>query len=158
MASLKNAVSTILKAVIDHYELGDVEGEDGLSSYDVPTTIYVRNMQNAGELDMNTIMSETITQDDYAEMMKLAQEDQNSMYDYMMINIMPKMFEKMAEEISKIEATPENGSLTVEQQADGKWLVTKTSGMNTMMPGAEGGAAAPSTEGEAAPAEAATQQ
>ena len=159
LASLKNAVSTILKAVIDRYELGDVEGEDTLDSYDVPVTIYVRNMQNAGELDMNTIMSQSLTEDDYAQIMKLAQEEgQNSMYDYLMINVMPKMFEKMAEEISKIESTPENGSLTVEKQADGKWLVTKTSGMNSMVPGTEGGAAAPSTEGEAAPAEAATQQ
>ena len=145
--------------MIDRYELGDVEGEDTLDSYDVPVTIYVRNMQNAGELDMNTIMSQSLTEEDYAQIMKLAQEEgQNSMYDYLMVNVMPKMFEKMAEEISKIESTPENGSLTVEKQADGKWLVTKTSGMNSMVPGTEGGAATPSTEGEAAPAEAATQQ
>lgn len=157
-AAIKDAVKKILQSVIDRYELGEVEGEDNLDTYDVPVTIYVRNLEGNDNVDMNTIMAEAITEDDYAQIMKLAQEeDQNSMYDYMMVNILPRMFDKMAEEIVKVEATPENGTLTVEKQADGKWLVTKSSGMNSMMPGTEG-AETQSSEVQETPAEAATQQ
>ena len=154
-AALKDGVNTILKAVIDRYEFGQIEGEDNQDSYDVPVTVYVRNMEGADDLDINTIMTEIITEEDYAQIMKLSQEEdgQKSMYDYMLVNILPKMFDKMAEEIAKIDATPENSSLTVEKQADGKWLVTKTKGMGSMMPGSSD-----DTDDGEAPAEASSQQ
>lgn len=148
--TIKEAISTVLKACIEKYELGQVEGEDGQTSYDVPAVIYVRNANDV-DLDMDTFMSESLNGDTYAELMRIAQEEgQNAMYDYILINVMPKLFESMSTQIEAQESEAKDVVITVEEQQDGTWLVTKLSGLDSVMPSPE--------EDGADAAEASTQQ
>lgn len=137
-AVLNDAVSTIFKACIEKYEIGEIEGADDQTSYDVPATMYVRSVDSEDTFDTDAVLSESLTEDMVNEMMTIAQDEgENAMYDYMMVNLMPKMFEAMSAVIEAKESEPQEVTITVEEQADGTWLVTSTSGMGSMVPGSE---------------------
>ncbi len=135
-AVLNDAVSTIIKACVEKYEIGEIEGADDQTSYDVPATMYVRSVDSESDFDVDAVLTEALTEDMITEITRIAQEEgENAMYDYMMVNMMPKMFESMAAVIEQKESEPQEATITVEEQADGTWLVTSTSGMGSMVPG-----------------------